>query len=242
MKNQPSRPYTVNELRQLIGNEDQEDYSCEKNKMGKCLVDHNLRESSISFYTITDYSELNYLFVSPKIEQITGHPVERFERGGLEFMLSLVHPEELNSIRLIHQKIVSFFQSLSKEEKLAYCYCYDVNVRMANGEYVRLLCEFECEQLLENGHLFIGRELFTEITQFDNNSLPILVIRHKDKTPEIPEIVFHFDNHKHNLSKREKEVYARMKEGKTSKVIADELHISIHTVDTHRRRINKKRK
>ncbi len=41
-------------------------------------------------------------------------------------------------------------------------------------------------------------------------------------------------------SSREIEIIRMLSEGKSSKQIADVLHISVHTVDTHRRNILKK--
>ncbi|MBS4040155.1 MAG: response regulator transcription factor [Flavobacteriales bacterium] len=42
------------------------------------------------------------------------------------------------------------------------------------------------------------------------------------------------------LTRREKEIIEKIKEGKTTKQIADELHLSEHTVKTHRTKIREK--
>jgi DNA-binding CsgD family transcriptional regulator len=42
------------------------------------------------------------------------------------------------------------------------------------------------------------------------------------------------------LSPRERDVLARIADGCTSSQIARELHISVHTVDTHRRKLMEK--
>jgi DNA-binding NarL/FixJ family response regulator len=60
-----------------------------------------------------------------------------------------------------------------------------------------------------------------------------------------PEIKWSETNKNHSkspfpLTRREKEIIEKIKEGKTTKQIADELHLSEHTVKTHRTKIREK--
>jgi two-component system, NarL family, response regulator NreC len=55
----------------------------------------------------------------------------------------------------------------------------------------------------------------------------------KDEAPEVE------DRHE-LLSEREREVYQLLAEGKTNKIIADMIGVSVHTVETHRIRIMSK--
>jgi len=53
--------------------------------------------------------------------------------------------------------------------------------------------------------------------------------------------IFHFPKkNEYQLSKREKEILKLISDGKASKEIADDLYISVHTVNTHRQNILEK--
>jgi len=242
MQIQPNKLYTVDELKQLIGTVSHSEQPKEINEVVPGIFNHLAKGSSSSFFIITDYSEMKILYTCDNAEHITGYPVNMLMKGGPEFMLSLFHPDEMEPLRQIHKQIFSFFGALPANDRLNYSYSYDIRLRRADGEYVRLKSHLDCMELDCDGHLWLGRETFTDITSFDNGTSMTLVISHLAKENGIRDVVYHFDTgaDDHHLSKRQRQINELVSEGRSSKEIAQMLHLSRHTVDTHRRRIKKK--
>jgi len=244
MQNPSISLYTVDELKHLIGTQIQEHSPSDDMVHATNIILHLVNECSFTFFTMTDYTTMKYFFVSPKIEQMIGYPYEMFANGGLEFLFSLQHPDETDSLRLIHKQIVFFFNSLPSEYKLNYSYAYDVRLRKADGAYIRLLCQLDCEELDKDGHLSVGRKTYTDITSYDSFPYLQLVISHHNKTCGIQDLIYRFNPLQlgSKLPKREKEVNDWVSQGLSSKEIGEKLNLSKNTVDTHRRRIREKEK
>lgn len=242
MQTPVSKPYTADELKQLIGAGNAAENSAEMNNVFPDLLNHLVSGSSSGFFIITDYSRMKTLYVCDNAELITGYPAKMLMKGGSEFMFSLFHPDETEALRQIHQHIIAFFSELPPEDKLNYSYSYDIRLRKADCKYIRLQCHFECKEVDSNGHLLLGMETFTDITLFDTVPYMTLVISHRVKDSDINDLVYRFaiTSNYLNLSKREREVSDLISLGYRSKEIAGILNISRHTVDTHRRKIKKK--
>lgn len=241
MQTPTSTPYTVNELKQFFGYTNQQQSLDNNTLWTPNFYHHLINESCFTFFTITDYTKMKYLFVSPMVESVTGYTRQMFATGGLEFMLSLVHPAEMGPLRLIHQQMIAFFNAQPHSEKTDYNYAYDVRIRKADGTYMRLFCQLSCEQLADDGSLLLGKEMFTDITLYNDAPYMQLVISHHAKTTGNHNLIYRFDTtSKSKLSAREKEVSDLVTRGLSSKEIGKILNLSKHTIDTYRRKIKKK--
>ena len=244
MKTLPAQPYTVDDLKKIIGFKDLTSYPHQPKNFLDIVFSHYRQGSYRSFFIITDYSRMEYMHVFHSVENLMGYPAEMVRCGGAEFMFSLLHPNEMMAVKQIHQKIISFFNSLSCEERLNYGYTYDLSLRKADGAYLRVLCELDCSELDKLGHLSAGIETYTEVTHFDSAPYLTLEIRHTGKVQNEPDIICRFDisGEKEILTRKEKQIYDFVKEGYLSKEIAAKLGISLNTVNTHREKIKKKLK
>lgn len=236
-----SNPYTVNELKQMLGQTSQTSESDAINLWTPDFYQHLITESCFTFFTITDYANLKYLFVSPMAEPVTGYPQQMFMKGGIPFMLSLVHPAEMATLQLIHQQMIVFFNTLPQNEKPNYSYAYNVRIRKADNTYKQLLCQLSCMQLTNDGNLLLGKEMFTDITQYPLDCMQ-LIINNQGKTSDNQPIIYRFNttSAQQKLSAREKEVSDLVTSGLSSKEIGEILKLSKHTIDTHRRKIRRK--
>jgi DNA-binding CsgD family transcriptional regulator len=244
MKTLPAQSYTVDELKRIIGFNNRTDHPHQARNILDMLVYHYMQGSNRCFLILTDYSNMEYLNVFQSVENLLGYPAEMVKCGGMEFMFSLLHPNEMMAVKQIHQKIVSFFNSLPIEERLNYGYTYDLSLRKADGEYLRVICELDCSELDKLGHLSAGIETYTEVSHFDDKPYLTLEIRHKGRSQKVPDIVCRFGicGEEEVLTKKEKQIYDLVREGYQSKEIATMLSISVNTVNTHRERIKKKLK
>jgi hypothetical protein len=176
------------------------------------------------------------------VEKVTGYPKQMFVSGGIEFMLSLVHPDKMATLQLIHQQIIAFFNALPLGERLNYSYGYNVSLRKADDTYMQLFCQLRCEQLTTNGHLLLGKEIFTDITLHNQADDMVLIISSKANTSGNQNLIYRYKNSaaQPKLSAREKEVNDLVTRGLSSKEIGEMLRLSKHTIDTYRRKIRRK--
>lgn len=242
MQTPTSNPYTVNELKQILGHTSQPSELETDTLLLPHFYQHLITESCFTFFTLTDYINLKYLFVSQMAEMVTGYPQQMFMKGGIQFMLSLVHPAEMELLRLIHQQMITFFNALPQSERLNYNYGYNVRIRKADNTYIHLFCQLSCQKLTNNGHLLLGKEMFTNITQHNQSDDMVLIISNQNKTSDNQDIIYHFNTptSQHKLSAREKEVNEMVTRGLSSKEIGEMLSLSKHTIDTYRRKIRRK--
>lgn len=235
-------PYTVDELKQMLWHTGQPSESDNPNLLTPELFQHLITENSFTFSTLTNYHSLKYLLVSPMAEAVTGYTNDMFQSGGLRFMLSLVHPAKMATLQLIHQQMITFFNTLPDEEKTAYAFGYNVKIRKADNTYIQLLCQISCEQLSSHGTPLLGKEIFTDITPFNHQDDMKLIIRKKDKASDNQTRIYIFDTtpRRRELTAREKEINELVIQGLTSKKIAEILSLSKNTIDTYRRKIKRK--
>lgn len=230
-------PYTVDELKQTIECEFRAKPSGNGMVHASSIFHHLVTEYSVKFSTLTDYAAMKFIYVSECIEQVLGYPCCTVAAGGLEFMFGLLHPDEMNSLRLIHKQIVAFFVSLPQEDKLRCSYAYDMQLRKADGTYTRMLCQLDAMEVDKHGHLRLGKETYTDISALHEYPKMKLVISIHDDAGGKEVLAHHFSEH---LTKREKEIDELANQGMVSKEIGEKLCLSKHTVDTYRRRIRKK--
>jgi DNA-binding CsgD family transcriptional regulator len=191
---------------------------------------------------IFDASQTNYLYISYKLEQLLGYAASVYHQGGLCFTLSKIHPDDVMSLLGILEKEISYIADLVPAQRLEYRSSYDYRIQKSNGNYIRVLQRNLVLNLDTADNMLHVLVVLTDITHLKKDHTKILHIINKQDTgfaylynltdQRIIKDTF--------LSKREKEILKLLGKGYSSKEVADELFISIHTVETHRRNMLEK--
>lgn len=204
----------------------------------------SINEAGTSFLMISHVPGNQYLYISPSIKPVTGYLPPIFMEKGPGLMRSLYHPDEADFIRFVDNEMAVFFALLPAEEKLRYRCNYALQFKRSDDQYICLLCQVAIIETDAKGNPVIIAEALTDITRFYDRNIKNLSIRKIDNASGFSECIFSFNtiNGQPHLSVREKEIYQLIREGRTSKEIGERLHLSKHTVDTHRRKIRKKMK
>ncbi len=180
-------------------------------------------------------------FVSDSVKRILG--LDQAEDFTIEYLLSIIHPEDINYFLDFENKVTSFFNALPPEKVMSYKVSYDYRVKRRDGKYIRILQQVVTIQSEENGAVLrvLGvHTIVSHLKKTNGSSLSFLGLNGEPSYYDVSIGQVAYIPEKSPLSKREKVILDLMMQGKTSGQIAEELFISKLTVDGHRKQILKK--
>jgi DNA-binding CsgD family transcriptional regulator len=153
-------------------------------------------------------------------------------------MVDCIHPDDKTYFLNFEQKSIEFFKNLPFDKIQKYKAQYDYRVKAKNNKYVRILQQVVPIDYDEtNFYRTLG--IHTDISHIKQEGIPCFSIIGIDGEPSYYNIQdsLVFTKSYDLFTKREREILKHIVEGKSSKTIANELHISLHTVNTHRKNI-----
>ncbi|TAH40008.1 MAG: PAS domain-containing protein [Bacteroidetes bacterium] len=230
-------------------------YSLENNPITKVL---SSKDNEV--WLISDFQNAKILFCSPAIEKISGWTNEEFIFGAWTLSFILTHPmDRLKLLELMEKEFL-----LRHEQRIVYdhipitatfrmrkrdntwIWIYDrisVLERDENGTIklmIGSLSEFkqnESEEKIKPMNL-LERDIIIKDGKTYVNIDAILSIQ-KNKSDSIKSLKEVTVNNYH-LSNRELEILSHIVEGLSSKEISEKIHITMNTVNMHRKQIMKK--
>jgi DNA-binding CsgD family transcriptional regulator/PAS domain-containing protein len=184
-----------------------------------------------------------YVFVSENVGRFLGCPTEAFMKGGLAFTRTLLHPADAPRLWKLVKQLWDALLVLPAPQREACQLNYDYRLRKADGTYLRVLEQSVVLDMDARGNVTHVLGMCTDITHWKkgdaltasltaNETRKCLVCVSSDEPRELDGMI----------SKQEKKVLQLIAQGYTSKQIAEQLFISLHTVNTHRRNILEKTK
>lgn len=184
----------------------------------------------------------SYLQISPEIEFVLGYRPEIIKREGISFLDRAVHPEDKEVTLMLHAKAWEFILQKPPHTRMEYCMSMDYRILKENGEYIRLLqqnCVLHTDGL---GNILQMYGICTNISHWNKNQDITLTIKRRNGETYCfkasPQIIY--DEELNKISPREREVIQQICRGQNTSQISDRLHISPHTVSTHRKAILRK--
>jgi DNA-binding CsgD family transcriptional regulator len=203
----------------------------------------NYRKDAIWF--CSDIVNRQTVFITDTIDSICGWKTEEFYKGGWLFFLSLIHPDDLFTLIDSHTK---WMLQKNKTGPMVDHIPYHIflKFRCRDASYLRMDVEYNVQQREgENVKLIFGS--YRPLP--NNTELTRDYIRQIDGRTFIELNFLKNMNHKNSdknqgsfpsLTVREKQVLDLLSDGCSSEIIASEMHVSIHTVNTYRKQIMKK--
>lgn len=199
------------------------------------------------------------LFISESFTELVGYSSQKVQKGGLNWWLSIVHPDDLEPML---NEIFQHYFLKPPRQRLKKAFVLQYRVKNVAGDY-RWICEtkFVISLTAEKKYeLILGRfEDITEMKKEEEVRLKKLladesetyqVLKHvlPSRNTELrsgPGSIPLADNYTPPEgvvmpTKRELEILQLIGEGYSTKQIADKLFISINTVETHRRHLLEK--
>jgi len=210
------------------------DYSI-RDKHIKLLEKLNIIENSA--ISIFDLYQKKHIFLSSRFETIFGFNIDKAYEEGNEYFDKRVHPNDILDAMKIGSYFFNIVFTLPLEERKNYKLINDYRIKNGDDKYIRVIEQFQALELDKHGNIWLALCVM-DLSPNQDVSLPLQNKVINFRTGEL----FNFPGARKgvNLSKREKEILGLISEGLISKEIANNLFISIHTVNTHRQKILEK--
>ena len=215
----------------------------ERTTVIKAIEEHSLVTLHDHFVLCLDIQNMIPEYLSPSIEKILGYPYDVFTPG---LIFSCIHDEDRT---VIAEALFKFYDNInelaSQGNIFDYAFKADYRMRKQNGDYIRILGDVSCYKLIpeETGGVYTIHN-FIDISAFkSSNTVQFYVSGPEHNTIVFPDEALLDYKQTHSLfSGREKEILKLLAQGYNSTRIGEQLFLSPHTVDTHRRKMLSKAK
>jgi DNA-binding CsgD family transcriptional regulator len=233
----------VKAYKEVIGSGLVREHAIIKHIEQQVMIDKYLPDSA-SFFYITEINTGRYRFMGKQQESVSGYTNEEFLSQGLKLFFECLHPEDVDIIvHKVYQAFTDVVFQAPPEDKKNFQLQYNYRFRRKSGEYVSLMEQIYVLEVDEagRGSLFLGNPTILDTSVV----LPIRCSAKIFRKNSVSETIFSktFTRAKtslDDLTRREMDILRHLSMGKSSKQIGEDLFISPHTVDTHRRNLLKK--
>jgi DNA-binding CsgD family transcriptional regulator len=165
------------------------------------------------------------------IKELLGYEEHEFN---FDFLSMMVHPA--NEVR--YSQVLSFSLEFARKHaikpfELEFSLSY--HIKKKDGSYLSVLRNSTVFEVDESGQMLSNFSIVSDVSYLKKSKAVEWSMSTKDENIKEQFKRHMQEKHKGFFSKRELDILIKLRDGMMSKEIAEELHISKHTVDTHRR-------
>lgn len=196
-----------------------------------------------SYYIITNTTRQNYPFVGKGFHANLGLDLEKMKTEGTKYWYKFIHPQDaLIWVSMMHEMMHFTLENIPLTERKNLTYGWNFRIRTIWGNYKTIYAHTLPVLLDDEGKPIIGLTQHTIIGEGETSPIMGTIKMLDDNNQYQTLLSKNYSHHYFNslLTKKEQEIFGLINQGFTSKKIGELLHISRHTVDTHRRKILKK--
>lgn len=196
-----------------------------------------------TFFCITNTVTQNFEYVSKNFTSCTGIENEKLLKGGMKYFWSLFHPDDIGPWIETLQTLMDFtMNELDAEKRNKMSYTWNYRIKNAKGNYVNIVQNTTPLQFDDTNKPVIGLAHYTVLDARIKMDI-CASAKYLNEKNEYETLFFTNLSSKNLLdavSNRERDIIRLLLLKNSSQDISEKLHISKHTVDTHRRNILKK--
>jgi DNA-binding CsgD family transcriptional regulator len=203
-----------------------------------------LLESSPGVMGVFNYDTFQYKYISKNVKNIFGYDIEEYLDGGLNFKystLNKVHADIIaTNIFPVYMEYCVKHASDEGVKRLRFSYEYKVNCKSGNS--IWCLHQFTIIKVDNSGYPILDLFYISDISETKKDDLINFTIAQKNNN-DVYETIYTVSHQTRDLSLlsgREMQIVKLLCEGNSTPKIANKLHLSEHTVKTHRKNILQK--
>lgn len=192
-----------------------------------------------SSVVLFDYFTRRYRFITAKFKYLIGYDRETALEEGPDYFLKNIHPDDLPNVIDTTLRTQRFLLDLPADERKDYKLSFTFRIKKAHGSYIRLLQQIILLELDAKGNPWLAL-IVNDLLAAAHNEPPFRRLLFNIKNSRYYLFAPQEDSEKKSLTVREIDILGLMGKGLASKHIADQLDISINTVNNHRVNILRK--
>lgn len=191
---------------------------------------------------LIDYYSRQYLYLSHNSEEILSYSKEDYE-SGLIFHYNKMLPEDRTIFNnYLFPDILQFLSGIPQSEYENYRFSFNHRFYRKDGCILNILQHSTYLEPEPNGLPLLNRAIFSDITPYKKDGWMMLNVSYMSRDKGyIPILKKRYNPYAKNcITNRELEILRLSQQGLSSKLIADKLYLSIHTVKNHKRSMMEK--
>ncbi|WP_034041553.1 LuxR C-terminal-related transcriptional regulator [Wocania ichthyoenteri] len=198
---------------------------------------------SSTFFCVTNTQDLSFEFISKNIKACLGVDKNELKARGMRYFWSKMHPDDLELWLKALNELMNFtLNNTSIDDRKKMSYTWNYRLKNAKDNYVNVIQNTTPLEFDSDDKPIIGLAHYTVL---DSKIKLDITATAKILNANSEYETIYFNNFSQKLlsdgiSNRERDIIRLLLLNKSSKAIAENLSISSHTVDTHRRNILKK--
>lgn len=181
-----------------------------------------------------------FIYMSNEITALLGYSSEEFTGNSFLKYVDYFHAEDRITFRSqLFENFVNYLKSKKKQEIHQLKFAVNYRVKNTDGEYVKILDQFTVLKSDKSKNPIIILGVLSDISNHKHDNNMVLTIHnpstHNEK--EVKKSVNTIFHNKPTFTLRQKEIIELIRNGNSSKEIAQKLELSLHTVHAHRRKL-----
>ncbi|RAJ17179.1 LuxR C-terminal-related transcriptional regulator [Olleya aquimaris] len=200
---------------------------------------------SSTFFCVTNTQELKFEYISKNFNSCLGLDAKLLKTQGMRYFWSRIHPEDLEAWLSAMNHLMEFTLSeIDEADRKKTNYTWNYRFKNANDTYVNIIQNTTPLSLDLDNKPIMGLAHYTVLDPKIKMQITASAKLLNDNN-EYETIYFNNFSQKlldQGITNRERDIIRLLVLNNSSKQISEQLNISPHTVDTHRRNILKKLK
>lgn len=195
------------------------------------------------YYYILNFENLEMEFVHDGTKEILGIEPGEFS---ISKLFEVMHPEDLEAMHKKEEEAVNFlFKTITAADIPLYKVVYLLRLKHKNGKYKTILHQSQATNVSLGGKIQQVLGVHTDVTYLNipfDHKISFISNKRPSYYSIVPDISLEIleNSFKTLFTSREKEILKKLSEGKNFNMIAEELSVSPHTVNTHKKNILRK--
>lgn len=195
-----------------------------------------------SYCYIFNLNKGAFEYVSGELREVLGYDPDTLTVPDL---MEKIHPDDRSYFISFEQQALNFMENIPTDKIGSYKVQYDFRIRNAYGNYRQILHQCIVIDYKDSRNLLRSFCIHSDISHIKQGGAPSLSFLGMNGEPSYYNVEPGKDVNapsKELFTQREREILRSIVEGCSSKQIASDMFLSIHTVHTHRKNLMRKSK